>query len=222
MRWHGGESEGETRSRRRIPGPATEGGTNGITSRDRRRREVQSVTNPASTRGRQGDNLCGACFVLFWGRSPDATTTRSPFLHVCLPVPIPCLAYFRGSEIPPGDRHDEQYSFLFPAFARPSRCTSRGQESRNHPCRFDEGIWERRSIIPKKDIYIRLTRLLLNAKKTQNVNLRHFYINSVILTYAIDFKLVYFKVERIQKMFRANRSSENYLFIRELRISYIK
>lgn len=47
------------------PRPATEGGTNGITSRDRRRREVQSVTNPASTRGRQGDNLCGACFVLF-------------------------------------------------------------------------------------------------------------------------------------------------------------
>lgn len=32
---------------------------------DRHRREVQSVTNPAFTQGRQGDNLCGACFVLF-------------------------------------------------------------------------------------------------------------------------------------------------------------
>lgn len=35
------------------------------TAGTRRRRGVQSVTNPAFTRGRQGDNLCGARFVLF-------------------------------------------------------------------------------------------------------------------------------------------------------------
>lgn len=73
-------------------------------SRDRRRREVQSVTNPAFTRGRQGRQFMWRVFCFALRQPISGCCGNDDEKSLCClfarPAPIPPFAYFRGSEIP--------------------------------------------------------------------------------------------------------------------------